>query len=147
MKTENENRLYELPNMGCMLGTAYQTLVSRLAETLQKEQCGISVAEYMVLRAIYTCDGMQQCEIGEMVGKDKGAVCRTVKSLEAKGLVRTEQISHKCLRVYITDKGTDIRPSVMRIAEAKDRQLSKLLCPEELEAFQSILMKIIGENR
>lgn len=132
--------------MGCMLGTAYQTLVSQLAETLEKERCEISVAEYMVIRAIYSRDGMQQCEIGEMVGKDKGAVCRTVKSLEAKGLVRTEQISHKCLRVFITDKGIDLRPTVMHIAEAKDQQLTNLLGHVELEALKSALMKIIGET-
>ena len=136
-----------MPNMGCMLGTAYQTLVTGLAEILNKEGCGITVPEYMVLRALYTRDGMQQCEIGEMVGKDKGAVCRTVKSLEAKGLVRTEQVSHKCLKVYVAEKGEVLKPTIMQIAEARDKTLSEMLSQNELSVFRSVLEKIISSSR
>lgn len=143
MKAEDENSFYGFPNMGCMLGTAYQTLVAQLAVTLEKEQCGISVPEYMVLRALYTRNGMQQCEIGEMVGKDKGAVCRTVKSLELKGLVSTEQVSHKCLRVYISEKGRELEPTVMRIAEDKEKALAALLTPDGLTTLRNTLSKII----
>ncbi len=143
MKAENENNIYGFPNMGCMLGTAYQVLVARLAAKLEKEHCDITVPEYMVLRALYSRDGMQQCEIGEMVGKDKGAVCRTVKSLETKGLVTTEQVSHKCLKVYISEKGRAVEPKIIGIAEEREKSLSEILTPEELSSFRAILTKII----
>ena len=94
------NSLSKTPAIGCLIGTAYQILLSRLASTLKEAGLDITTSEYLVLRAIYSNDGLQQCEIAEMVGKDKAAICRCVAGLAKKGLVRTESVSHKCLRVY-----------------------------------------------
>lgn len=137
------NRIYDMPNLGCLLGTAYQTLSGRLAHTLARERLGITVPEYLILRALFTHDGMQQCEIGEMIGKDKGAICRGVKSLESKGFVRTVAVSHKCLRVYLSAKGMDIKPAVMKIAADKHSALVSLLTENELAALESALKKIL----
>ncbi len=135
-----------MPNVGCMLGTAYQTLVSQLAEELAKSKLGITVPEYLILRALYTQDGMQQCEIASMVGKDKGAVSRCVASMIKKGLVTTECVSYKCLRVYLSSQGKAIEPTVMAIAKSRHETLSSLLTPEERAIFATVLKKIIQEK-
>ena len=135
-----------MPNVGCMVGTAYQVLVARLGEILDKSGLGISVPEYMVLRALYTKDGMQQCEIGEMIGKDKAAICRTVKAMGKKGLVRTEPVSHKCLKVYIADKGSAIKPEIFKIADWRHQALVRLVTTDELAIFEKVLKKIIQTN-
>lgn len=132
-----------MPNLGCLVGTAYQTMVSELSKRLRESSLGITGSEYLVLRALYTRDGMQQCEIAEMIGKDKGAVCRTVKSLEDKLFVRTEPVSYKCLRVYLTDKGSEAKSEVMEIARERHSSLAGLLTPEELAIFEQTLRKII----
>lgn len=132
-----------MPNVGCMIGTAYQTLAARLGEILDKSGLDITVPEYMVLRALYTRDGMQQCEIGEMIGKDKAAICRTVKAMEKKNLIRTEPISHKCLKVYIADRGHEIKSEIFRIAEERHQALATLVTPDELAVFDKVLRKII----
>lgn len=135
-----------MPNVGCMLGTAYQTLVSQLAEELEKAELRITVPEYLILRALYTQDGMQQCEIATMVGKDKGAISRCVSSMIKKGLVTTECVSYKCLLVYLSPKGKEIKPRVMEIAKSRHNALSSMLTPEERATFAKVLKKIIQSN-
>ncbi len=135
-----------MPNVGCMLGTAYQTLISQLAEELAKSKLGITVPEYLILRALYTQDGMQQCEIASMVGKDKGAVSRCVASMIKKGLVTTECISYKCLRVYLSSNGKAIEPKVLAVAKSRHEALSSMLTPEERAIFATVLKKIIQEK-
>lgn len=132
-----------MPNMGCMLGTAYQCLVGQLGSILEKELPGVSVPEYMILRSLYSCNGLQQCEIGEIVGKDKGAVSRTVKGMISKGLVRTESVSHKCLKVFLTPEAESIRKTVLRIADSRQRALEEILVSDKISIFSECLVKII----
>ncbi len=135
-----------MPNTGCMIGTAYQTLISKLSETLSAYGLNLTPPEYMLLRALYTCEGMQQCELATMIGKDKGAVCRCVAAMVKKGLVSTESVSHKCLRVYVTPLGRDIEPKVMAVAKERHEALTSLLTPEEMTTFDIVLKKIINNS-
>ncbi len=135
-----------MPNVGCKLGMAYQLQASRLAEELRKEKLDISVAEYLVLRLLYTGDGLQQCEIASALGKDNAAVCRSVKALEAKGMVVTEQISHKCLRVYLSPAAREIEWRIMKVARSRHDALKAILTDDELKAFIKTLDKIIKQS-
>lgn len=143
---KNEKKLYGMPNMGCMVGTAYQILLSRLSETLSAYGLNLTPGEYMVLRALYTCEGLQQCELADMVGKDRGAICRCVAAMVKKGLIRTESVSHKCLRVYVAPKGREIESKVMAVAKDRHDALGSLLTPEEMTTFSIVLEKIINNT-
>ncbi|MDE7092856.1 MAG: MarR family transcriptional regulator, partial [Muribaculaceae bacterium] len=99
MKTENKT--YQSPALGCMLGSANQILLGELEKALKEANLDLTTVDYLVLRALYSKDGIQQCEIADMVGRDKAGICRCVTGLVKKGLVRTEPISYKCLKVYL----------------------------------------------
>ncbi|MDE6371115.1 MAG: hypothetical protein K2K92_06470, partial [Duncaniella sp.] len=75
--------------------------------------------------------------------KDKSAVCRCVSAMEKKGLVKTQPVSLKCLRVFLSQKAHDIRPRVMAVAETRHKALLDLTTPHELEIFMKILKNII----
>ncbi len=137
------NSLSKTPAIGCLIGTAYQILLSRLASALKEAGVNITTSEYLVLRAIYSKDGLQQCEIADMVGKDKAAICRCVAGLAKKGLVRTESVSHKCLRVYSTEEGRRIEPDIMRVAALRHKELAEMISHKELEVFTKVLEKIV----
>ena len=137
------NSLSKTPAIGCLIGTAYQILLSRLASALKEAGVNITTSEYLVLRAIYSKDGLQQCEIADMVGKDKAAICRCVAGLAKKGLVRTESVSHKCLRVYSTEEGRRIEPDLMRVAALRHTELAEMISHKELEVFTKVLEKIV----
>lgn len=141
----NETSEIKSPAVGCILGKAYQTLLVQLATALDKSGTGITPAEYLVLRAVYYQEGLQQCEIANMVGKDKSAICRCVSGLESKGLVRCEAISHKCLRVYLTEKGAELQPRVMEVANERHKALSGMISKEDLDVFIRVLETIIDQ--
>ncbi|MDE5786526.1 MAG: MarR family transcriptional regulator [Duncaniella sp.] len=129
-----------------MLGTAYQSLASKLNEALANEGLDISVPEYMILRALYTTDGLQQCELGEVLGTDKGAVSRCVRHMERKGLVMTEPVSHKCVKVYVGESGRKIEKRIMEVAGKRHESLTRLLTHDEMSDLLRILKIIIEES-
>lgn len=133
----------ENPALGCLVGMAWQVLLSQLAAGLRDAGLDVTTSEYLVLRALYVSDGIQQCEIAEIVGKDKAAVCRCVAGLEKKGYVRTESVSHKCLRVYLTDAARAIRSKIMEVAHRRHQALTDITSPEELEIFTKVLKTIV----
>ncbi|MDE6556300.1 MAG: MarR family winged helix-turn-helix transcriptional regulator [Duncaniella sp.] len=142
---DSHKKIYGMPNLGCMIGTAYQRLVSQLSEVLKESGIPITPPEYLVLRALYEKDGMQQCEIGDMIGKDKSAICRSVAGLVRKGIVTTEAVSHKCIRVWLTDAGKNYKGDIMSIAEHQHDTLVGVCTPEEFRIFSNVLRKIISQ--
>ncbi len=99
----------------------------------------------MILRALYSNDGLQQCEICDMVGKDKASICRSVSALNKKGLIATEPVSHKCIRVWLTEKAQEIKPQIMKIADQRHKALLSLASEAEIEVFTRILNSIVKE--
>lgn len=144
MKKTNEN--IESPALGCKVGRAYQIMLSQLSKALKEAGLNITTSEYLVIRAVYSTPGAQQCEIADMVGKDKAAVCRCVASLENKGLLITESVSYKCLRVYPSGKALQIEPSIMEVASKRHKALMDFVTPEELDVFIRILDNIINSK-
>lgn len=145
-RMEKEIKKIESPALGCLLGTAYQTLLGKLGKALTDASLDISTSDYLVLRAVYSKEGLQQCEIAEMIGKDKAAVCRCVSSLEKKGLVKTVSISHKCLKVFPSQKGLDIKERVLGVAQLRHKALLALTTKDELATFIRVLEKIIKSD-
>lgn len=81
-----------------------------------------------------------------MVGKDKAMVCRCVAGLEKKGLLATESVSHKCLRVYPTEKSREIESKIMEVAVKRYQALNDFATPAELEIFTRIIENIINSK-
>lgn len=140
-----DKKTYGMPYVGCLVGAAFQKMISQLDAALKQAGLPITAAEYMILRALYTNDGLQQCEICDMVGKDKASICRSVSALDKKGLIATEPVSHKCIRVWLSDKGKEIRPQIMKIADDRHKALASLGSEKEIENFIKILNSIVKE--
>ena len=142
-----EKTTYGMPNTGCLLGSADQTLLTELGDALKKAGLDVTPPEYIILRALYTKDGMQQCEISDLIGKDKGAVSRCVSALLKKGLVYTVPVSYKCVRIFVSEKGREIEPVIMAVAKSRHSVLEDLISPEEFEIFTKVLQLIINDKR
>lgn len=137
---------YGIPNIGCLIGTAYQTLTVSLAASLSQIGLDITSSEYLLLRCLYDNDGMRLCDIGEKLGKDKGAISRCVSSLVNKGYITTETISHKRVLACLTERGRKIKSEIMTVAQERHKALSDLLTKDEMEILDKVLKKII-DNR
>ncbi|MDE6755330.1 MAG: MarR family transcriptional regulator [Muribaculaceae bacterium] len=143
---KKENMTYETPFLGCLVGAAFQKLTSELEMALKAYSLNISASEYMVLRALFTSDGLQQCQIAEMVGKDKAAVSRCVAALVKKELVRSEQVSYKCCKAWLTEKSLALKPQIMNIAFERHKALLNLASDSEIQGFISVLNKIVKDS-
>lgn len=139
---KDTERTYNMPYVGCLVGMAFQQMMSQLEAALKKEKLKITGAEYMLLRALFYRDGLQQCEIAEMVGKDKSSVCRSVSALVTKGLVRSECVSYKCNRVWLTEGARELEPMIMKIANERHQALYSLAPEKEIEVFIKVLNAI-----
>ncbi len=140
-----DKKTYGMPYVGCLVGAAFQKLISQLEAALKQDHLCITAGEFMILRALYSHDGLQQCEICEMVGKDKASICRSVSALNKKGLIATEPVSHKCIRVWLTEKAQEIKPQIMKIADQRHKALLSLASESEIEVFTRILNSIVKE--
>lgn len=143
---KENSKIYNLPNMGCMIGTAYQIMVAQLDEALKSAGLPIAVPEYLILRVLYDYDGLQQCEIASALGKDKAAVCRTVGAMVKKGLVTTQSVSHKCLRLFLSPKAEEMKPSILEVASERENHFLSLGTREEIEIFSRIIKRIIEDE-
>lgn len=139
---EKTTNAYPMPNLGCLVGAAYQRMVSDLEKELRKHQLRISASEYLVLRVLYGNDGSQQCDIAAALNKDKAAISRTVETLMRKGLVSIELQSHKCRLVWLTEQAMELKDICLAVAHTRDEALQKLVSPQELEIFRKVLLQI-----
>lgn len=140
------SKIYESPNMGCMIGTAYQVLLEELSKALESEGLPLTTSEYLILRVLYDRDGLQQCEIAAALGKDKAAVCRSVSGMVRKGIVSTQSISHKCRKLFLTPTAREMEPLVMKVAKERESKLASMISPEEMKIFSSVLCRIINKD-
>lgn len=143
----NEANTYRWPNVGCMIGKAYNVLTSQLEVALTDAGLNITVAEYLILRCLYTRDGIQQCEIATTVGKDKASVCRCISKMAQKDLVKTEPVSHKCLKVFLTEYARSIEAQIEGIADSRPQTLASLLTENEMASFSDMLNRIINQQK
>lgn len=140
---EKESISYQTPAIGCLVGTAYQVLQNDLATALRQKGINISAAEYLVMRAVYSEEGLQPCDVARVVGKDQASVCRSVASLVKKGLLKTESVSHKCLRLFLTEEGRGLREGIMEVAKQRHEALVGMIGQSNLKNFEEVLGKII----
>ncbi len=131
-----------MPYVGCLVGSAFQRMTSQLEAALKREGINITSSEYMILRALYTQDGLQQCDLSEMIGKDKASICRSVSSLSKKDLVSTKTVSYKCVQVWLTGSAREIQSQIMKIAEERHQELLSLATEKDIESFVKVLKAI-----
>lgn len=135
--------IYDIPNLGCLLGIAYQSEETRLKELLAERSFDITPAEYLVLRILMTQGQVQQCEISRSLKKDKASVNRSVKSLDKKGYVVVDQRSYKCCMVSLSEAGRRLIPEISGIAETMQGRLESLLTRQQIADLKEILKLII----
>ncbi len=90
-------------------------------------------------------NGISQNEIAELLNKDKTNIARMIKTLEIKGLIkrRVNDIDKRSFEVYLTEKGSELRSTIIPITVEANKQIIKGLTKEELDEVKRLLLKII----
>ena len=115
---------------------------------LKVEARGVTVAEWVVLRALFDGDGVNPSEIAERLGMTRGAISKLVDRLVAKGLVgcRAEKADRRFQTVTLSASGRRLVPVLAELADQNDREFFGHLSEKERGKLIGLL-KEIAETR
>lgn len=132
----------EFYSLGFLMARASIALAKRVNAAFVEADIDLPHSQFIVLRCVYYKDGLSQLEIANTIFKDAAAVKRTVDNLEEKGLVTRSQIRPLKNAVNITEKGRELIPKVIEVANGViDKALNGML-PQERHAFLFALDEI-----
>jgi MarR family transcriptional regulator, organic hydroperoxide resistance regulator len=126
------------------LFTAFATKHRDNSDKLMKE-IGLHGGQIFVLNVLWESDGMSQAEIVKQLNISAPTVYNMVIRLAETGFVQIKKDENdaRIMRVYLTDKGSEIKSQVFeQWAKLEDQTFANLTEPEKM-MFAMLLQKIV----
>lgn len=128
------------------------SLISRqnqknLTKELKPYQIG-GGGQHSFLKEILLRPGINQDQLTTDLRFDKATTARTVKQLEEAGYIEriVDEKDRRSYRLYPTQKGIDIHPTLQNILKNANKQLIHRLTSEEEDQLITLLQKLDSEN-
>lgn len=123
------------------------TFLARKSQTylvMTLDKFNLTAAEQPILMALYHCEGISQEQLTALVGVDKAATARAVKSLEKKGMAirMRDQQDRRQNRLYLTETAKRLCPSVKSALSAFNAQITEGIDEASLEIACRVLQKM-----
>ena len=108
------------------------------------ERHGVTVAEWVVLRALFDTDGVQPSELATTLGLTRGAISKLVDRLLAKELVSVRSVEQdgRAQLVTLEASGRRLVPKLAALADENDAQAFGHLAPEQRATLLATLEAI-----
>ncbi len=118
------------------------------AFSFKVESRGVTVAEWVVMRAMFDSDGIHPSQLADSIGLTRGAVSKLVDRLAAKGLVvcRSEKKDRRYQIVNLTASGRSLVPNLAALADQNDREFFGHLDTRERTGLVAML-KGVAQRR
>lgn len=112
------------------------------------EAHGVTVAEWVILRALFDARSMKPSALSEQVGLTRGAVSKLVDRLASKELVRTraDSADRRSVGVQLTTSGRKLVPTLARLADENDAAFFACLSARERAAFRDTLQRLVEQH-
>jgi len=109
------------------------------------ERHGVTVAEWVVMRALFDGDGIKPSELSDRISLTRGAVSKLLDRLESKGLVEigSDPVDGRAQVVVLSAAGRKLVPKLAALADANDAETFGQLSAEQREKLRSILKSIV----
>lgn len=109
------------------------------------ERHGVTVAEWVVLRALFGRDAARPSELAESVGLTRGAISKLVDRLVRKDLVlcRTDTGDRRAQFVELSLSGRKLVPKLATLADSNDAEMFGHLSPEQKGLLLSVLKVLV----
>ncbi len=106
----------------------------------------VTVAEWVLLRALYGDEGIMPSQLAQKVGLTRGAVSKLMDRLAAKGLVAVgdDPADGRALRVALTDRGRSLVPTLATEADRNDAEAFGHLGEEERTALRHTVEGLVA---
>ena len=114
------------------------------------DTCGIGVAEWVVLREMYSGDDTTSpSTIASLTGLTRGAISKLVTKLLEKGYVtRTESTDDRRYQdIQLTDSAIALVPKLAKLADGNDEEFFGVLSKSERKTLLAILKKIASLHK
>lgn len=107
-------------------------------------EVGLHVGQEMVLSHLWTEDGLTPSELAERLGVEPPTVTNMLSRMEKGGLLERcrDPKDARCTRVYLTERGRELREPVERRWEAVQERAFAGFTAEEEDLLRELLIRI-----
>ena len=118
------------------------------AFALKVAACGVTVAEWVILRCLYDRDAQAPSVLAEEIGMTRGGITKLADRLIAKALVtRTaDDEDRRYQALALTTKGRALVPRLAALADRNDAEFFGHLDPAEREKIEAALREIVRRH-
>lgn len=113
------------------------------------EARGVTVAEWVMLRALADGPGTRPARLAERLALTPGAISKLADRLEAKGLIARTPLpdDRRAHLLALSDKGAALVPELARLADANEAEWFGALSPDDRAALDRILRQLADQHR
>lgn len=112
------------------------------------EERGVTVAEWVLLRALFDAGEMNPSRLADIIGMTRGAISKLVERLCQKELLKRtlSDSDRRYQMIGLTAVGRRLVPTLARLADENDREFFGHLETDERRLFVSFLQEIVRKN-
>jgi DNA-binding MarR family transcriptional regulator len=138
---------HEVSDLEAHLGYWLRFVSNHVSYAFQRaiESQGVSVAEWVVLRALFDEDAATPSQLAERLGMTRGAISKLIDRLSAKLLaLRTPSTrDRRSQTVALTPAGRELGPILAGLADENDRAFFATLSAEEHQALLRMMQSLV----
>ena len=129
-------------SLGYHLYRAHAMMRDRFASAIS--EFGVNPPEWAVLASIGRCGCSTAAEISNATGRDKAGIARSLRSLEAKGLVRRSEApaDGRAMLLRLTPTGSRILPKLEHASRSVNQAVLSTLDPTDRKKLIQLLQQI-----
>jgi len=112
------------------------------------EATGVTVAEWVILRALFDADAQPPSALADHLGLTRGAISRLADRLEAKSLIHrhADQTDRRSHVLGLTRAGRALVPKLAALADANETEFFGALTREERKALDAMLRQLAARH-
>ena len=113
------------------------------------EAAGVTVSEWVVLRAMYDGSCTGAAALTQALGLSKGAISKLLDRLQGKGLVRKTivEVDRRNQELALTPAGRDLVPELARLADQNDEEFFGRLPASSRAALLAALQTLVSQHQ
>lgn len=114
---------------------------------IEFKELDLNRGQYLYLVRIYENPGIIQEQLVELIMVDRTTISRAINRLQEKGFIYRQEdpINKKIKRLYVTEKGQELYPYIMRENEYSTQIALAGLTPADIQQLQEAL-RTVREN-
>ncbi len=115
----------------------------------RKVECeGVTVAEWVFLRALYDTGSVAPSQLADRMAMTKGAISKLADRLLEKSLIerRANPADRRAHTLALNRESRELVPRLAALADENDEEFFGALAPDERQRFEQLLRKIAEER-